>query len=93
MRDLTFGAWITRSTARALAACERFLASARNDERARDALDLPILAAASARSDLHDLRFFVLEMVVDRFDETIGQFLNLGFQIVQLVFAQPAGSF
>jgi hypothetical protein len=33
----------------------------------------------------------MLQMIVDRFDEAISQFLNLFFQIVPLVFAYPTG--
>ena len=30
---------------------------------------------------LHDLGFFVLEMVIDGFDEAIGEFLNFAFHV------------
>ena len=39
-------------------------------------------ALQSARTlYLHDLGFFVLEMVVDGFDETIGEFLHFAFRV------------
>ncbi len=43
------------------------------------------------RSHLHDLGFFVLEMVIDGFDEAIGEFLHFGFHVAQLIFCQSAG--
>ena len=32
-------------------------------------------------SDFHDLGFFVLEMVIDRFDEAVGEFLHIIFHV------------
>jgi len=43
-------------------------------------------------SHFHNLSFFVLEMVVDRFNEAIGQFLNCVFQVARFIFANPAAS-
>ena len=48
----------------------------------------PPISSGGARRDrlhLHDLGFFVLEMVIDRFDEAIGQFLHFVFHVAQLV--------
>ena len=47
----------------------------------------------SAELHLHDLGFFVLEMIIDGFDEAIGELLHFALHIVQLVLAQTAGGF
>ena len=39
----------------------------------------------------HDLSFFVLEVVIDGFNEAIGEFLHFAFYIAQLILAQTAG--
>ncbi len=40
---------------------------------------------ARAELHLHDLSFFVLEMIVDRFDEAIGKLLHFILNIAQAV--------
>src|SRR5581483_4443052 len=40
---------------------------------------------------LHNFRFLVLEMIVDRFDETVGELLHFLLHIAQLVLGQLAG--
>jgi hypothetical protein len=48
---------------------------------------------ARAELHLHDLSFFVLEMVVDRMHEAVREFLHFAFDIAQLILAQRAGGF
>ncbi len=40
----------------------------------------------AAGSDLHHFGLFALEVVVDRFDEFVGELLNLGFDVAQPIF-------
>ena len=40
---------------------------------------------------LHDLGFFVLEMIIDGFDEAVGKFLHFAFHVAQLILGQTAG--
>ena len=41
-------------------------------------------------SDLHNLGFFALEVIVDLFNGLVGEFLDINFQVVQSVFGQRA---
>src|SRR2546426_11769499 len=52
-----------------------------------------VIRASSFPSHLHNLSFLVLEMIVDRFNEAVGQLLNFRFEIVESIFTQSAGSF
>ncbi len=45
----------------------------------------PILSDCSAELDFHYLGFFVLEMIVDGFDETISELLHFILNIAQAV--------